>query len=97
MLVDRSDATGLSDSAAILDSWVQMKSHRWARTSLHRVVALPITVSIRGAITSLTTGQSFASFAGVRWKKYFLTQACAIPVEPVLSRNRINDVQAAER
>ena len=85
MLVDRSDATGLSDSAAILDSWVQMKSHRWARTSLHRVVALPITVSTRGGLTSFTTGQSFASFAGFRWKKYFLTQACTIPVEPPAS------------
>jgi hypothetical protein len=79
MVVEGRNGSGLSDSAAVMNCWSQMKGHRWARTSLHHIVALPITASTRGMVTSLTTGQSLVRFAGVRWKKYLLTQACADP------------------
>jgi hypothetical protein len=58
--------------ATATDSWSEMKSHRWVRTSLHRVVDLP---SRYPCVTwSFTSGQSSAISAGVRWKK-FLSQA----------------------
>jgi ribosomal protein L44E len=60
--------------ATAADSWSQMKSHRWMRTSLHRVVDLPITVCMCDVATSLTTGHWAAISAGARWKK-FLSQA----------------------
>ena len=81
MIANRSELTGISGPAPEIDSWSQVRSHRWARTSLHRVVPLPPTVSTGGAITSLIPGQLFAGVAGVRWKKYLLNRACAIPVE----------------
>jgi hypothetical protein len=59
-------------SGEAIDSWRQMKSRRWARTSLHRVVASPTTVSMWDAVTSFTTGQWSANCAGIRWKKFLL-------------------------
>jgi hypothetical protein len=59
--------------ATAADSWSEMKSHRWVRTSLHRVVDLPITICVCDVATSFTTGQWSAISAGVRWKK-FLSQ-----------------------
>ena len=79
MVVDARNANEFSDSAAVISCWPQMNSHRWARTSLHHLEALAITASTRGSITSLTTGQSFASLSGVRWKNYLLPQVCADP------------------
>jgi hypothetical protein len=81
MIVNRSEIAGICGYVPVMDSWSQVRSHRWARTSLHRVVPLPATVSTSGAITSLIPGQLFAGVAGVRWKKYLLNRACAIPVE----------------
>jgi hypothetical protein len=60
--------------ATAADSWLEMKGHRWVRTSLHRVVDLPITICVCDVATSFTTGQWSAISAGVRWKK-FLSQA----------------------
>jgi hypothetical protein len=58
--------------ATATDFWSEMKSHRWVRTSLHRVVDLPITACMCDMATSFTSGQSSAISAGVRWKKFLL-------------------------
>jgi len=74
MVGDRSTTTGISaDSAAVTDSWPQMKNHRWARTSLRRAVASPITVSMWDAVRSFTIAQWSGISAGGRWKR-FLSQ-----------------------
>jgi hypothetical protein len=59
-------------SGEAIDFWRQMKSHRWARTSLHRVVASSTTVSMSDAVVSFTTGQWSANSAEVRWKRFLL-------------------------
>ena len=59
-------------SAASTGCWTQMKNHRWARTSLRRVVASPTTASMWDAVTSFTIAQWSGISAGVRWKRFLL-------------------------
>jgi hypothetical protein len=56
--------------AEAIDSYQIMKSQRWARTSLHRVLPLPITASTWVAAVSCTTQPSHTNFDGLRWRKF---------------------------
>jgi hypothetical protein len=73
MIADRGNVTWISAGpGAATNSWLQMKSHRWVRTSLRRVAASPITVSTWEGVTSFTTGQWSAVSAGAQWKRFLL-------------------------
>jgi hypothetical protein len=72
VVIGRSNATGVPDSAPARHPWSQMRSHRWARTSLRRAVASSTTVPIWDAVTSFNTAQWSASSAGARWRNYLL-------------------------
>ena len=75
MTIERTD--GALDSSAAMESWLQTKRHRCARTSLRGAVASPGMVSTWGAATSFTTGQWSGTFAGARWKSYLLRTSLA--------------------
>ena len=73
MLADRENVTRVfAVPVTAMTSRFQMKSHRWGRTSLHRVAASPITAFTWEAATSSTTGQWSAISAGVQWKRFLL-------------------------
>jgi hypothetical protein len=48
------------------------KRERWAHTSLHRVLALPMTASTPARAASFTTVRVLATGSGGRWKRFLL-------------------------
>jgi len=52
------------------DYYQEMRSRRWARTSLHRVLPLPTMAYMWVAAMSCTTEPSHVSSAGCRWKRF---------------------------
>lgn len=63
------DVRAPADCIQTTDFWQETRSVRWVHTSLHRVLALPITASTFTASPSRITG------AGARWKKFMQTLA----------------------
>src|SRR5262249_35251911 len=58
------------DSVEAIAFWHKTKNHRWAHTSLHRVLPLPFTASTSVAVESFTTVRSRILGAGSRWKRF---------------------------
>jgi len=57
-------------STEMIGGWATMKSHRWAHTSLRRVLPMRITGSTWVAAPSSTMPPSPSSGAGDRWKRF---------------------------
>ena len=60
--------------AEAIERWGEMKSHRWARTSLRRALAIYITESTWARVWSSTMAPLQIAGSEVRWKR-FLSRA----------------------
>jgi hypothetical protein len=50
----------------------ETKRERWAHTSLHRVLALPVKTSTPARVAPLRTARLLATPGGGRWKRFLL-------------------------
>jgi hypothetical protein len=80
MIAHRDQARGvLGGFAAAIGGWQQMKSRRWAHTSLRRVSPMRTMASTWVAEPSFTMPPSHITGTGARWKR-FLSRASLMDI-----------------